>query len=97
MLNIIENGENLIIKFPSKLSTTESQEIEKELLDKIEDGSKIIHFDFEGVTFICSYFLRVCLMVYKKVGRNRFELDKVSPQIKKVFMIAGFDKYLKIN
>jgi anti-anti-sigma regulatory factor len=49
------------------------------------------------VEFVSSAFLRICLVVFKKVGAGRFSIVHVSPWVKKVFKIAGFDHSMDIQ
>ena len=96
-MNFIESDDLLTCSLPARLDTISSQAIETELVEKIENFKRKIIFDFSDVTFISSYFLRILLNALKKVGVENLEVVKVSSEIKKVFKIAGFDKYLNIN
>jgi anti-anti-sigma factor len=79
------------------MDTYKSQEIENGLSVRINVPRKMIVFDLEEVMYVSSYFLRLCLSTLKTVGTERFILKNVKSDIKKVFMIAGYDKLINIK
>jgi anti-anti-sigma factor len=93
-MNFIESENLLVCVLPRKLDTSNSQMLEGELYSRIESAKAKIVFDFKDVDFVSSNFLRICLATYKKVGKANFEIVNVRSEVKKVFMIAGFDKIL---
>jgi len=97
MINFVESDDALIIKFQPRLDTFNAQQIENDVSTKITASTKTIIFDLEGVVFISSYFLRICVNTLKIVGTDKFKLLNVKSDIKKVFMIAGYDKYMSIK
>ena len=96
-MHFIEAGNSLICVLPKRLDTQNSQELEGELNSWIEAAHSKIVFDFQNVEFISSYFLRICLATYKKVAKDDFDIINVRSEIKKVFMIAGFDKFFNLK
>ncbi len=48
-------------------------------------------FDLSGVEFVASAFLRICMTTAKRAGSGRFEVAFASPQLKKIFNVAGLD------
>ena len=97
MLETIDRDPNLIIKFPARMDTFKSQEVEEEIYSKVKYSTKKIVFDLDGVMYISSYFLRVCLNTVKAVGSERFAIQNARADIKKVFVIAGFDRQINIK
>ncbi len=95
-MRFIEAGNALICALPKRLDTQNSQELEVEINNWIDTAHSKVVFDFQDVEFISSYFLRICLATHKKVGNENFEITNVRADIKKVFMIAGFDKFITI-
>jgi anti-anti-sigma factor len=79
------------------MNTIHSQLLETELLTKDLSGERKIVFDFENVIFISSYFLRVCFSTLRAAGNERFYLINVKSEVKKVFMIAGYDKLMNME
>ena len=96
MLEVKKENDKITVAFPASLGTAVSKDIEPELKEIAKSAEEKLTFDFNGVTFICSYFLRMFLTAYKEVGGDNFEVINVGPEIKKVLKIAGFDKYLNI-
>lgn len=97
MLNTLENEKRLLFKFPERMDTYKSQEMEKELEARINESNKNIVFDLDDVKFVSSYFLRICMNTVKLVGYERLSLQNAKADIKKVFAIAGFDKHINIK
>jgi anti-anti-sigma factor len=93
----IEN-DNLVFSFPERLDTIKCQEIEKEVMQKIDEESKLkVVFDLKDVKYIASSFLRIIVQVVKKVTSPNFNIANVPPEIKKVLKMAGFDKSITIE
>ena len=90
-------GKQLVCSFAEKLDTAASQQIEIELYEKVRENKEAVIFDLEKVDYICSGFLRIRIRVAKEVGSGNFSVINVTPNIKKVFKIAGLDKQLNLN
>jgi anti-anti-sigma factor len=97
MLDIKDNNEIIEIKLPGNIKTAESQSMEDDLMELANTNDKIISMNFEDVGFICSHFLKVCLRLNNTLSKERFHLTNLNPEIKRVFMIAGFEKILNIK
>ncbi|MBM3858882.1 MAG: STAS domain-containing protein [Verrucomicrobia bacterium] len=94
MIQFQEQDGRLICSFTGPLDTAVCQRMEAELMAKVDAARLPVVFDLNGVDFIGSMFLRLCLMVIKNVQANNFRLMNMKPPVKKVFKIAGFDQCL---
>ena len=97
MVQCIMEDEKLLFKFEKRLDTVNCLAFEKEVLEKIGGFGGRVIFNLREVDYVASAFLRLCLKVCKTIGTGRFLLDGVSPEVKKVFKIAGFDKEISIQ
>ena len=84
----------MILKFESRLDTATCSGFENEVLAQIEKAQVPVVFDIGKVDFVSSAFLRICIMTAKKAVDGNFHVVNAAPQIKKVFKIAGMDKFL---
>ena len=84
----------MILKFESRLDTTTCSGLETEVLAQLEKAQVPVVFDIGSVDFVSSAFLRICIMTAKKAVDGNFHVANAAPQIKKVFKIAGMDKFL---
>ena len=92
----IEN-EALICIFSGRMDTINCMEIKEDVKEKVEShGGKVV-FDMEEVDYISSSFLRICAAVATTVKNENFSIVKITPLIKKVFMIAGLTNKLDIS
>lgn len=96
MLEFQEKDGKLVCVFKGALNTEACWEVEKELYAKIGAGGQAVIFDLQGVDFVASAFLRICLTAYKKVGGDNFYIVNLRPGVKRVFKISGFDQGLNI-
>lgn len=96
-IDISIQEENMIFTFPQRMDSAASTEVLPDILKKIEQYKNNIVFDLKQVNYISSAFLRICLTVCKNVGTEKFCCLNVSPSVKKVFKIAGFDDFMKID
>lgn len=86
--------QTITITFPGRLDTLTCQKLEPEILESVENSDLPIIFDMTGVDFIASSFLRICLRMVKEHSGRAFSVANVTPQVKKVFMIAGLQNLL---
>jgi len=86
-----------IFTFVPKLDTATCFNRENELLKAIDDRKSIVVFDLSGVEYISSCFLRICIMMAKDIGASNFRIINTTPNVKKVFKIAGFDQMIEIS
>ena len=83
--------------FRGKLGTDATLEASPKVLENIQGSTDRVWFDLAGVDYVCSCFLRLCLQAVKTVGRDRFEVRNVTPQVMRVFKTAGFDAMAHVS
>lgn len=110
MLEFIYDQDNCILtcSFPSRLDSLNSNEIGEIIRNKLDELLESDHnkpaseedfqliFNLEGVDYIASSFMRVCLAHAKRFPDGKFSIVNTMPQIKKVFKIAGLDRVMDI-
>ena len=89
--------DKLICAFSGRLDTERCLKIEKELDEGAGKSTGPVLFDLAEVDYVASSFLRICLQYAKKLGKENFSLINVSPALKKVFKIAGFDELIRMQ
>ena len=94
-----KESRTMFCRFPTKkMDTIASTEADKAFLKSFsEAGADNIVFDLEGVNYIASGFLRLCMSAAGKVERGRFSVINTDPQIMKVYKIAGLDSVLNVS
>ena len=95
--NSLMEESRLVCNFTERMDTSNCQKIEEELYAKVCDTKIPVTFNLEGVDYVSSAFLRICLRVVKQTGPENFAAINATPTVKKVFKIAGFDKQLNIS
>jgi len=95
-MNVDINSEEkqVICRFSKRLDTIVAYDMEPHIDQATELGKKLI-FDFYGVDYISSTFLRICIKKYKELGNEQFWIRHAKPEIKKVFKIAGLEKMIR--
>jgi anti-anti-sigma factor len=83
-------------KFTGRLDTAKCAQIEPDLRALLARVEGPVVFDLDGVEFVSSAFLRLCIYAHRNAGDHGFEIINAAPPIKKVFKIAGLDTMLKI-
>jgi anti-anti-sigma factor len=89
--------DKLCVVFESRLDSFNCSKVESDLMKQIAETEKPIEFDLKEVEFVASSFLRICLSSFQKVGVDRFSIINMSPNVKKVFKIAGMDSLLTME
>lgn len=97
MIQFTTEADQLVCTLPPRLDTIACSSCQETLLKRIEEEKAPVVFDMSNVDYISSAFIRICLQVFKQVGGSRFRLVHVSPDVKKVFKIAGLDQHLNLS
>ena len=95
--DLTDTDEGLRCKLAGRLDTDRCERIGQRLLAQLQASDKAVTFDLADVPFVASSFLRLCLLATRIVGNGNVALDNTSPQIKKVFKIAGLDGPIRID
>ena len=95
MLPTCEPQEKLVIRFEGSLDTAKCDEIEADVRGAVAGSTAPVVFDLDGVDFVSSAFLRLCIYARQQAGDHGFQIVNVGPYIKRVFKIAGLDAMLK--
>jgi len=85
----------IVCVFSGKLDTGACADIEAAIRSEVADPGMPVVFDLADIDYVSSAFLRICLKTAKQ--SRDFTIVHVEPAIKKVFMIAGFDRILRIE
>ena len=87
--------------FSERLDGYVCSTFEQELLQRIaefqnsRENTRIV-FDLDGVVFISSAFLRICLIHLKASSKDHFTVTNVSEEIHKVFCVSGFVEIMNV-
>jgi anti-anti-sigma factor len=95
MLPSCETEEKLVIRFEGSMDSAKCTRMETEVRTAVSGPGKPVVFDLNGVDFISSAFLRLCIYGRQQAGDHGFQIVNVGPYIKRVFKIAGLDAMLK--
>jgi stage II sporulation protein AA (anti-sigma F factor antagonist) len=87
-----------VIQATGRLDNSTSAAFEKELLDRLAQGDKLLVLDFSNLTFISSAGLRTVLLVAKtlKAGGGRLALCALSKPVKEIFDLTGIGALIDI-
>jgi anti-anti-sigma factor len=100
MVQFTKEADQLVCAFPPRLDTIACMSCQEMLLKRIEEEKAAVVavvFDMAQVDYISSAFIRICLQVFKQVGGSRLRLVHLSPDVKKVFKIAGLDQHMNLS
>jgi anti-anti-sigma factor len=88
----------LVFRFSERLDTLAAMSLQKEIADTIaaHDASLAVTFDFAGVEYISSGFIRICLLVVREKGKH-FRIVKVGPAVRQILMLANLDRLIEIS
>ncbi|MGE9293492.1 STAS domain-containing protein [Ruficoccus sp. ZRK36] len=84
-----DGEKEFVCAFVGPLNAERCQQVQEDLIKKIEATDDVVNFDMKEVTFASSSFLRIVLTVNKRVGKQRLKITNVDPQVKKVFKMSG--------
>ena len=99
MAEIVRNGNSVLVKTGNRIDTINAGDFEREINPILSESGVDLELDCSELDYISSSGLRVVLKAQKMISANkgRMKLTGVKPQIKKVFDMTGFSRFLKIN
>ena len=96
MIQLLEEAGRLRIMLPGRLDTVQSAAIQDELLKLVGASTIPVVFDMQGVEFVASGFLRICIMA-QRLGKSPLALANATPMVRRVFTIAGLENYFAME
>ncbi len=102
-IELKQNGVNgLYVLASGRMDLDNAVEYGTKIKDTIEDSDEQITnltLDFNGITFISSFGLKVILELYKLMQsqNGKMKLVNVSSVIMDSFKMVGFDKFLEVE
>jgi anti-anti-sigma factor len=87
-----EEEETVAIRFEGRKDIAMCAQIEPHVRAAVTAPDKPVVFDLEGVDFISSAFLRLCVYAWQQAEGHGFQIVNAGPCIKRVFKIAGLDR-----
>ena len=99
MAEIVRNGNSVLVKTGNRIDTINAGDFEREINPILSESGVDLGLDCSELDYISSSGLRVVLKAQKMISANKgqMKLTGVKPQIKKVFDMTGFSRFLKIN
>lgn len=96
-INLLKENEVLKVSVKGRLDTNTSPQLEK-VVDDIDDSTKDLIIDMEGLEYVSSAGLRVLLAAQKKMNKiGTMKVINVCDAIMEVFEITGFADILVIE
>lgn len=90
MVKFNKKKNSLVCSFTGRLDTQNCMQWQDELIAKVKELTLPVCFDLQGVNYIASSFLRVCLKVAKEVKSENLSL------INFVLLLKRFSKSLDL-
>ena len=99
MADIIRTDSVVTVKTGARIDTINAGEFEREITPIFNETGANVVFDFNDLDYISSSGLRVVLKAQKMISAKKgtMKLIGVKPQIKKVFDMTGFSRFLTIE
>ena len=96
MVEYFEENGRLRCAFQGALDAVACDKIAPDLYARLDQSALPVVFDLKGVEFIASAFFRICLVVGKKRGSDKFAIINLSPMCKRMFKLAGLDRIFQL-
>ena len=89
----------LSVLVSGRIDGSNVMQFEETVTTAVEDGDRAVMMDFEKLSYISSAGLRAVLLIAKNLmGRDtNFALCAMPKQIRDVFEVSGFDKFISIH
>jgi anti-anti-sigma factor len=93
-----KNDSFILISVSGRLDTSNYSQLEKILMDHIDNGNTRILVDCANMDYVSSSGLRILLMALKKISlaKGKFVLCNLQENIREIFEISGFTTIFEI-
>lgn len=93
-----QQSDFLILELTGRLDTKTSPQLEKKLIELLNEGSRRLVIDLKELEYVSSAGLRVLLMTAKKLNGmdGHLALSSMNESVRQVFDIAGFTSVFTI-
>jgi anti-anti-sigma factor len=94
--NVIDN--TLVFSFSERLDTTAAMSLQKDIVDSIaaHERSLAVRFDFAGVKYLASGFIRILMIVARMKGKD-FSVVNTGPEVKQILSLANLEQIMSIS
>lgn len=98
-VTIKQESNNVLAQIHGRIDTTNAKEFEAAISQLINGDNLNIELDCENLSYISSSGLRVFLLLQKSVSAHNGALTilNLSPAIKEIFVMTGFDSIFDIR
>lgn len=93
-MNIIQKETETVVTFPTRIETGAAISFEQQLAVKTKELKTPVIFDLNQVEYISSSFIRICIRMYKELGKSNFKIINPSPFVKDIFKLTGLAQML---
>lgn len=92
------DGDVLFAEVHGRVDSNNAFDFELAIRDNVQDDDANLVFDLEGVTFMSSSGLRICLLTAKKYNKPgmSFGICSLPEPVREVMKISGFDQIIAI-
>lgn len=97
MVEFKQLGDTLRCVFSGRMDTPACQEVETQVMQKVESATGPVEFDLKDVDYISSMFFRICIQANKLVDTGMFSVVNAKPEVKSMFAIAGLSQMLNVQ
>lgn len=93
-----KQGDVFVASAAGQINSANAAELERQLLEWVEEGERKWVLDMSGVEYISSAGLRVVLLLAKRLKQNsgHLVLCSLQPHVLEVFDISGFLSILDV-
>ncbi len=95
-LNVTEENKICTISIEGSIDALSSPELEQAVSDAAPDCESMV-LDMTGVDYISSAGLRAVVGANQRLGRDRFTLRGLAPNVLEIFRLTGFIKFINIE
>jgi len=98
-VNSERDGSALVVAVDGRIDGSNSQDFQDRFEEAITDDDRAVVLDMGKLTYISSSGLRATLLLARRLQRQqaKFAICSLSPSIKEVFEISGFDRIIKVH
>ncbi len=97
-VHVITKNDQVIVNLKGRLDTTQSDQVEKQIVEILDQNHPQLVFDCKEMDYISSSGLRIFLIAQKRMmaSSGKLKICNLQPSIQEVFDMSGFSMIFSI-
>ncbi len=97
MVESFQRDGKLVFVFEGRLDSLACAKMSDEIMTKVQEANLPVVFDFKSTDYVTSAFIRICMSIFKTIGKENLKCIHMNDAVKEVFKLSHVDHYIQMD